>query len=390
MAFVRHRHVLTGDAGTYNVVIIGGGVAGACTALALLLQGVGNILILESGDYGADRLGESLPPNIRMAFDRLSISQDFANQKHEPCYGSCSVWGRAEPGFNDFLLNPLGHGWHVDRRGFDQFLANLAVSRGAKLWTQTRYRRAQTLPGGGLRLHVSTTSGPGGSIDAGFVVDASGHNGRFASDMGAKRLQLDQLFFAAAYFRLPEAFDFPRQTLLEAVDYGWWYAALLPNHRAVVNIATDLNIIRQRKLNLQAGLLDSLKQTQLIASRPLAAHFEPDSLRVRTLPVFQLDNPTGDNWIAVGDAASAFDPLSSQGIYKAVADGSEASRLISAKLSGMGDQSERYRRYIAKNFDDFVRNRNYFYSQEQRWPQSPFWLNRWSAGRSVAGQPRAA
>lgn len=376
---------MTAHVGTCDVVVIGGGVAGACTALALQQQGVGDVLIVEGGDYTADRLGESLPPNIRMMFDRLRITQDFATQKHEPCYGSCSVWGRAEPGYNDFLLNPLGHGWHVHRRGFDQFLAHIAVSRGAKLWTQTRYRHAQRLPGDGLRLHVSTAKGPDRCIDARFVVDASGHNGRFASDRGAKRLPLDKLFFAAAYFKLPEVFEFPRQTLLEAVDYGWWYAALLPSRRVVVNIATDLTVIRQRQLNTQTGLLDALAQTHMISTWPMAEHIEPDSLRVRTLPVFRLDVPCGDNWIAVGDAASAFDPISSQGIYKAVVDGWEASQVIAAKLSGNDRHSEPYRQYIATNFDDFVRNRNYFYSQEQRWPQSSFWRNRWLADGPAIG-----
>jgi hypothetical protein len=31
---------------------------------------------------------------------------------------------------------------------------------------------------------------------------------------------------------------------------------------------------------------------------------------------------------------------------------------------------------VAARFDDYVRNRNYFYDLEARWPDAPFWKHR--------------
>lgn len=47
-------------------------------------------------------------------------------------------------------------------------------------------------------------------------------------------------------------------------------------------------------------------------------------------------------WLAVGDAANAFDPLSGQGIYKAVQSGILAAKMIIEHLSGNALASAEY------------------------------------------------
>lgn len=48
-------------------------------------------------------------------------------------------------------------------------------------------------------------------------------------------------------------------------------------------------------------------------------------VRVRPAESSRLDRAAGEDWLAVGDAASAWDPLSSQGVYRALVTGLEAS-----------------------------------------------------------------
>ena len=101
--------------------------------------------------------------------------------------------------------------------------------------------------------------------------------------------------------------------------------------------------------------------------------FVPDSLLVYPAPSYLLDGVAGDRWLAVGDAAAAYDPISSQGIHKPLSDGLQAAEAIAAVLEGDTQRLDEYRSSVAARFDNYLSVRNYFHGQEQRWPNSPFW-----------------
>ena len=96
----------------------------------------------------------------------------------------------------------------------------------------------------------------------------------------------------------------------------------------------------------------------------------------RVVPSFLLDRVCGARWLAVGDAASCFDPLSAQGIYKALADGIAAAHAIAAALATGSDLDASYQHAVQSRFTEYLANRNYFYGLERRWPDSPFWQRR--------------
>jgi hypothetical protein len=60
------------------------------------------------------------------------------------------------------------------------------------------------------------------------------------------------LLCITGFFDLPAAGQFSRLTMLEAVEYGWWYAARLPDNRLAVSVATDAGH-RQRQSLAPAG-----------------------------------------------------------------------------------------------------------------------------------------
>ncbi|MDQ3742321.1 MAG: tryptophan 7-halogenase, partial [Actinomycetota bacterium] len=129
----------------YDVAIAGGGPAGCATAIALRGAGVERVLLAEASTGDGARVGESIPPDTRLVLDRLGVTARFEADGHEPCLGSCSAWGDAELGYNDFLFNPHGHGWHLDRRRFDASLAAEAKAAGAEVaagWRASASRAA--------------------------------------------------------------------------------------------------------------------------------------------------------------------------------------------------------------------------------------------------------
>ena len=72
---------------------------------------------------------------------------------------------------------------------------------------------------------------------------------------------------------------------------------------------------------------------------------------------------------------ASLDPLSSQGILKALRSGKIASFVALDALDGR-DSSSRYEALVASEYEDYCNTKRRFYSQEQRWPRSTFWQRR--------------
>src|SRR5262249_51353182 len=90
----------------------------------------------------------------------------------------------------------------------------------------------------------------------------------------------------------------------------------------------------------------------------------------------QMVPPVGEGWTAVGDAAIACDPLSSQGLLTALFTGLTGGRAIHECLSGNVQAIEGYRQRLALVFQQYWQNRTAYYALENRWPEHAFWLRR--------------
>lgn len=361
----------------FDVVIIGGGPAGCAAAIALKKLGVQRVLIAESDDYTRPRIGESIPPDTRRLFSRLGILDAFLAEAHLACLGSYSSWGSDALGYNDFLFNPLGTGWHLDRLRFDRFMVEQARLNGAKVLTKYSFRQLTSVNGDyPFSLSFSNKE----TIRSRFVVDASGRTAKVARRMGVTRKEEDALLFVSAYMHSNEFSDFTQVnqlTLLEAVEYGWWYTARLPGERIIVALASAPKIITQRKLQNAASWWEALQNTrhtrQVVGSGSLPMRVN-SWLATSSL----LNPPSGVGWLAIGDAASCFDPISSQGIYKALSQALEAAPAIADYLADKQEGLLDYRQFVGNQFIEYLEQRAYFYDLEQRWPNSAFWQSRHS------------
>src|SRR5437763_2743035 len=115
--------------------------------------------------------------------------------------------------------------------------------------------------------------------------------------------------------------------------------------------------------------------TQSLAS--LLQTAEPaTSPAVRAASSQRLERMTGDGWLAVGDAATTFDPLSSQGIFKGLRSGIIASYAIGDYFKGSTSSLEKYEAIMASEFEAYLETRSAYYGQEQRFADSPFWQRR--------------
>ena len=360
-----------------QVAIIGGGPAGCCCAIRLIQQGIDDIVIIESSDYQQFRIGESIPPQTKQLFHQLEIWSAFVKQQHQPCYGSRSWWGDNRNGFNDSLLSPYGHGWHLDRQKFNRFLAEQAQSAGVTLLTQCQFKTGRLINEKHYNLTLDR-QGAEHQLNAKFVVDASGARASFAQTQGSKKQSNHALVSLGRRFIIKDKhYPLSQQTHLEAVENGWWYAARLPNDRVLISLTTDPQTAKTFKLHETNNWLDILVNSP--NTKALLQGVTPEDTQPKRYPAssFCLNPATGKNWLAIGDAACTFDPITSGGIIKAMADGVTCADIIAGIFKTSGHDTHhglmQYQQMLIQRYQHYLAMRAHYYQQEKRFLNSPFW-----------------
>ena len=323
--------------------MIGGGPAGCAAAATLARTGRSVVLVVDRRSHRTFGVGEGGPPGLDRAVNDVFGHGTFVPTDHLRSLANRAAWGSSELVRTDFMFNPFGTGWHLDRVAFDASLLAAAEAAGATVRTSLDGSQAMLAP---------------------VVIDASGRRAHHARHRGAHRIAGDRLI--AALTTYPRAgTDDDATTTVEAVEIGWWYTCPIPHHRRVVAFLTDGDLLAS-ELRTSAGFDRDAHRTTQIA--PLLGPAAPMAPLVVAAGTAHLEPPCGDGWLSVGDAAASFDPLSSQGILTAVLMGREAARCVDDPTA----YAARYRAIVAH----YEAERRATYRLEERWPTAPFWTRR--------------
>jgi flavin-dependent dehydrogenase len=382
----------------YDVVVAGAGPSGSATARRLAQQGC-RVALVERSCFGTPRIGESLSPGVQPRLRALGVWDDFMALGALPSWGVRSVWGDAAAATHSHLHNAYGCGWHVDRCAFDRMLAQSAVNAGAELLQGTAVQQIEAVRDGWAVHLVPSRATPAArvprTVRTRLWIDATGRNARLARGVGASRVQFDQLVGIAAEVHHAEGAS-RGHLRIEAAEAGWWYFAPLPSTPGctgpgeddadgacawpcIAMLMTDADLCQRGHLNRAPGWQALFDATDAGRDGCVVRGAAPE-LGVHCAGSQRLhrnDAARPGQWLAVGDAALAVDPVSGSGVVRALDGGSAAAETAMRMLDGQGPEAVMaYEHARDLECDRYLHDRAAYYAAETRWPRSAFWQRR--------------
>src|SRR5215218_3828138 len=247
-----------------EVLVIGGGPAGAAVALELARRGL-SPLVLEAQPTPRLKVGDCLPPGINPLLNHFGLIDRLRQRGNLATHGNRFAWGSDAIEERDFIFSTSGDGWRLDRQTFEEELMRAAINAGARWRSGRQFIACSTQKDPRFKVVVK---GPNGieTYCAAFLVDATGRNARLARALGARRIIYDRLIGVASYFSedQPRCADEDSFTLVEAVASGWWYSSRLPGRTLIAIYLSDsdlLGLVTTPRTDGWLALLNKTKHT---------------------------------------------------------------------------------------------------------------------------------
>ena len=337
-----------------DVIVLGGGPAGATVSLLLASWGHAVRVITKGGvDHG---LAVSLPPSCGKLFDAIGVSDAIARAEFVRSTGNTVWWGGADARVEPFA--PGVFGWQVEVSQLAQVILQGAVAAGAVVERQLITE-----------------------VPKGFVLDCSGRAGIVARaknvrrhDPAIKTIALVGAWRRSDFWPVPDE----THTWIESYDDGWMWS--VPWGYGARHIAAMVDPQR-------SGLIGGSKKAVYLAEIAKTRQFKR-----LTSEATLIDGPwgwdasqydateyAGSDWLLVGDAGSFVDPLSSVGVKKALASAWLAAIVAhtclnspSMKTHALAFFSAREREITQHLFRESAR----FLSEAASGHRHPFWEER--------------
>lgn len=369
-----------------DVLVIGAGPAGASTALTLLNHTNLSVTLIEGSDLQRLRIGESVSSSLFSLLDYLQVPKsNFPANCFKATQGNSAFWGSSESANRHAIFAPDRATFQVNREAFDLTLLEHIMVRGGNILPRTKSKAINLLQDGRYSVNLKHPEHGDMNITCRYLVDASGRNSTVSKALGATVEQYDRLTGVGGFFK-SDGMPLEQIQLIESDEGGWWYSAALTKQIIVMTYFSDFELLSKQKLNRTVQWQEHLKQSQHMRKRIEGMTLIDGSVWVRPAGSHFCKFTQLKNYLPVGDAACAFDPISSMGIGFAITSGCQAARIIGNSLSeaNFAVQSKYYQQDLSTQFNQYLTLKQQFYCKEQRWQNAPFWSARQQYMNQVA------
>lgn len=341
-----------------QILVLGGGPAGGAVAIGLGRLGYPVTVVSEPRPFDAvEGISDRVVQGLQGAGFNLALDQMAQPSPRRV------TWNGITSAANTERLIP--------RQAFDQALLQDLKAQGIQV-IEGRVIACHS-DATGHTAEISLASGERRQLQGDFLVEA---RGRAAPAAGVPRVKGAQTVSLLQYWEGPA--DRSCSAVQSFVD-GWAWMAQRADGRRYLQLTLD---VASADLPPKRELGDWCRErlSQLEQAQPFMADAEPaGEVYARTSTPVLCEHSAGDNWIRVGDAAMAVDPLSGNGIFQALSSALQAPAVVNTLIR------HPERATLAKQFHEarieglfyrFARIGRDFYAQESQWPTNPFWQGR--------------
>lgn len=345
----------------HDIVIIGGGPAGAATGILLAKAGYRTV-ILEKDHHPRFHIGESLLPlsvpyledlGVLDAVERIGLRKHAA-EFHSPYHGRT-----VEFSFSGATAEDFTHAFEVRRSEFDELLFRHAGQTGAETLEGMKVsdvehdlneiRWVEALDAKGLRHR----------FHARFFVDASGR-GTFLADAFETKEVNKRHRSAALYAHYQNAQRKPGKAegniAIHWFDHGWFWVIPLRDGSTSVGAVCHPDYLATRKGSVNDFFENTIRLCPGVSQCLESAQRETEVSATGNYS-YQSSRMTGSNYLMVGDAYAFIDPVFSSGVHLALAGAFKAAASIDLVLTQPRQSRwalRAYERHVRRGLNQFA------------------------------------
>jgi len=348
----------------YDVCVFGGGPAGSTIAKKLAQFGY-SVVLVEKEKFPRSHIGLSLTPGIHHWLEQLGIKEEIQKAGFIQATRSLVLWEDDQPIKKKFDQEKAGY--HVDRGLFDDILLWSAVKEGVQLLQPCALRKLDQNKSGNWDMTLSHDSSSK-SISAKMVVEATG---RKSILKGSKKAYLPKTMATYAYWKLNSKVD--HTSFIEAGKDQWYWGAPVGGFEYMACVFSDPEEIK-KFASIREFYLNKIADSTLCSH--LLEETELGEISVCSATPYFDSSPISQNHIKVGDAAFSMDPLSSQGVQKAIKSAFQGATVVNTLLSETKDSQAAIDYYSKMIETEVVKNTKWtkqFYNRQNRFKGGKFW-----------------